>query len=104
MIRRHPDVKLLRREDDITALAAQQLWILQGLWPLLQPGGTLLYVTCSVLEAENSAVVARFLEATGDAVLQPLAIAGEQRSHGVQLLPASRGTDGLFFSLLQRRI
>jgi len=103
VIRRHPDVKLLRREDDIPALAAQQLWILQGLWPLLQPGGTLLYVTCSVLEAENSAVVARFLEATGDAALQPLTVPGEQRSHGVQLLPVSGGTDGLFFSLLLRR-
>ncbi|MFU8765249.1 MAG: 16S rRNA (cytosine(967)-C(5))-methyltransferase RsmB [Haliea sp.] len=104
VIRRHPDVKLLRREDDIAALAAQQLWILQGLWPLLQPGGTLLYVTCSVLEAENSAVVARFLEATGDAALQPLKVPGEQRSQGVQLLPVSGGPDGLFFSLLQRRI
>lgn len=103
VIRRHPDVKLLRRADDIATLAAQQLWILQDLWPLLQPGGTLLYVTCSVLEAENSAVVQRFLAATGDAELQTLDIPGEIRAHGVQLLPASAGPDGLFFSLLQRR-
>lgn len=102
VIRRHPDIKLLRRADDIAALAAQQLWILQGLWPLLQPGGTLLYVTCSVLEAENSAVVERFLAVTGDAALQPIAVAGEQSAYGVQLLPVSGGPDGLFFSLLQR--
>lgn len=103
VIRRHPDVKLLRRADDVAALAAQQLWILQGLWPLLRPGGTLLYVTCSVLEAENSAVVERFLAATDDAALEPVALPGEQRAHGAQVLPASGGPDGLFFSLLQRR-
>lgn len=103
VIRRHPDVKLLRRADDIAALATQQLWILQGLWPLLQPGGTLLYVTCSVLEAENSAVVERFLAATDDAEPQAIDLPGEARAHGMQLLPASGGPDGLFFSLLQRR-
>ena len=53
VIRRHPDIKLLRRAEDIAALGNQQLWILQGLWPLLRPGGTLLYVTCSVLEADG---------------------------------------------------
>lgn len=104
VIRRHPDVKLLRRAADIPALAAQQLSILQGLWPLLQPGGSLLYVTCSVLEAENSAVVQRFLAGTEDAVQQSITVpGGEQRAHGVQLLPVSGGPDGLFFSLLQRR-
>ncbi len=102
VIRRHPDVKLLRRADDIAALATQQQWILQGLWPLLQPGGTLLYVTCSVLDAENSAVVDRFLAATEDAAVLPVDLPGAQRSHGVQLLPTSGGPDGLFFSLLQR--
>jgi 16S rRNA (cytosine967-C5)-methyltransferase len=103
VIRRHPDIKLLRRADDIAALATQQLWILQGLWPLLRPGGTLLYVTCSVLEAENSAVVERFLAVTSDAEPLPIPLAGEQRPHGTQLLPLSGGPDGLFFSLLQRR-
>ncbi len=103
VIRRHPDIKLLRRAEDIAALGNQQLWILQGLWPLLRPGGTLLYVTCSVLEAENSAVIERFLAGTEDAALLPVPLAGEQRACGVQLLPQSGGPDGLFFSLLQRR-
>ncbi|MEQ9465751.1 MAG: 16S rRNA (cytosine(967)-C(5))-methyltransferase RsmB [Haliea sp.] len=103
VIRRHPDIKLLRRTEDIAALGKQQLWILQGLWPLLRPGGTLLYVTCSVLEAENSAVLERFLATTGDAALLSVPLPGEQRSCGVQLLPQSGGPDGLFFSLLQRR-
>ncbi len=103
VIRRHPDIKLLRRADDIVALGKQQLLILQGLWPLLRPGGTLLYVTCSVLEAENSAVIKRFLATTEDASLQPVPLPGEQRACGVQLLPETGGPDGLFFSLLQRR-
>ena len=54
MIRRHPDIKLLRRESDIAALAQQQEAILAGLWPLLRPGGRLLYATCSVLRQETT--------------------------------------------------
>lgn len=102
MIRRHPDVKLLRRPEDIPALAAQQGAILDGLWPLLAPGGTLLYVTCSVLEAENSGVIAAFLARTEDAEPLPLKV-GTPRAAGNQILPRPGGPDGLFFSLLQRR-
>ena len=102
VIRRHPDVKLLRRPEDIPALAAQQSAILDGLWPLLVPGGTLLYVTCSVLEAENSDVVQAFLRRTGDAERLPLQL-GIPRAAGSQILPTRNGPDGLFFSLLRRR-
>lgn len=104
VIRRHPDVKLLRRASDITQLAAQQLAILQGLWPLLKPGGRLLYVTCSVLEEENSAVVGRFLELQEDARESGTAIPwGEPREHGRQLAPRTNGPDGLYFALLEKR-
>ena len=69
VIRRHPDVKLLRRESDIAQLAEQQRSILQGLWPLLKAGGTLLYATCSILDEENSQVVRRFPGGQDDAEL-----------------------------------
>ena len=64
VMRRNPDVKLLRRTVDIRQFAEQQLAILQGLWPALKPGGRLLYVTCSLLDAENDAVVNSHLSAT----------------------------------------
>lgn len=103
VIRRHPDVKTLRRESDIPQLAAQQLAILQGLWPLLKPGGRLLYATCSILNEENSRVVAKFLQGQGDASLAvPEQPWGESCSHGRQLLPSVRGPDGLFYAMLNK--
>ena len=67
VIRRHPDIKLLRRASDIEALAGLQTRLLDALWPLLAPSGRLLYVTCSVLAAENDAVVGDFLARHSDA-------------------------------------
>lgn len=101
VVRRHPDIKVLRRPADIAGFAAQQLAILQGLWPLLAPGGRLLYVTCSVLEEENSGVLQQFLQATPEAVLLPAAT-GEPRPCGGQLLPRVQGPDGLFYGIVQR--
>ena len=103
VIRRHPDVKLLRRESDIAPLANQQLCILRGLWPLLKTGGTLLYATCSILDEENSQVIQRFLTEEGDAALSGTEMAGsESVTSGRQLLPSSGGTDGLFYAALQK--
>ena len=103
VIRRHPDIKLLRRPGDILSLAATQRQILEGLWPLLSPGGQLLYVTCSVLEEENSRVVESFIDSTDDATITDLDVAwGQQAGCGRQLLPAAGGPDGLFFALLQK--
>lgn len=103
VIRRHPDVKTLRRESDIPQLATQQGAILRGLWPTLKPGGTLLYATCSILEEENSRVISRFLQEEKNAVLQkPDQKWGEQRSHGRQLLPETNGPDGLFYALVEK--
>ncbi|HKE95244.1 MAG TPA: 16S rRNA (cytosine(967)-C(5))-methyltransferase RsmB [Povalibacter sp.] len=67
VIRRHPDIKLLRRAEDIPALAARQAELLARVWPLLKPGGRLLYASCSVLRAETSDVVRAFLETTSQA-------------------------------------
>ncbi len=103
VIRRHPDIKLLRRRDDIASLAEQQLRILGGLWPLLKPGGRLLYVTCSVLPAENAELVARFLQVHDDA--GSLAIDadwGVPSGAGRQLLSSAGGCDGLYYALLEK--
>ncbi len=104
VVRRHPDIKLLRRPRDVAVMAGQQLRILDGLWPLLADGGRLLYATCSVLAAENAGVMARFLTGHANARILPLNVAwGEGADHGRQLLPAIDGPDGLFYCLLQKR-
>lgn len=103
VIRRHPDIKLLRRPGDVAQTVAQQKRLLNALWPLLAPGGRLLYATCSLLKAENEEQVAAFLATHGDASEQPLATAaGTARPHGRQLLPADGGHDGFYYALLQK--
>lgn len=103
VIRRHPDIKLLRRESDIAQLAALQGDILLGLWPLLKPGGTLLYATCSILEDENNQVVRQFLAKQADAQLVHMPQAwGVAADGGRQLLPAAGGTDGMYYALLKK--
>jgi 16S rRNA (cytosine967-C5)-methyltransferase len=106
VIRRHPDIKLLRRASDIAELAALQARLLQALWALLAPGGRLLYVTCSVFAAENDTLVERFLENTEDAqedrVLQNNNIRDLMRDKacGRQILPGTAGLDGFYFASL----
>ncbi len=107
VIRRHPDIKLLRRETDIAALAATQLRLLRALWPLLQPDGRLLYVTCSLLHAENGGVVGAFLAEEPTAVERSLHAdlpAGLRPSQGpgVQILPGAAGMDGFYYACLEK--
>ena len=105
VIRRHPDIKLLRRAGDIAGFAARQLGLLRACWPLLRPGGRLLYVTCSVLPAENSGVVAALV--AGQAGVGERALPGAQaRSpplrrcrYGWQMLPGAGG-DGFYYACL----
>lgn len=104
VIRRHPDIKLTRKPEDIPALAQLQGELLDALWPTLVPGGILLYATCSVLPTENSETIAAFLARTPDA--QEVAIAGEfglQPAHGRQLLPQLDGHDGFYYAKLFKR-
>jgi 16S rRNA (cytosine967-C5)-methyltransferase len=104
VIRRHPDIKLLRRPTDIRKLARLQSTMLDALWPLLAEGGRMLYVTCSVLAAENDKVVARFLanndNAQEDQVLQNYNIHDLMRNKacGQQILPGTAGLDGFYFA------
>ncbi|MFV8818921.1 16S rRNA (cytosine(967)-C(5))-methyltransferase RsmB [Haliea sp. E17] len=103
VIRRHPDIKVLRRREDIAALGQLQRAILEGLWPLLRGGGRLVYATCSILPAENDDVVAAFAAATSDAALEPIAAQwGIATTTGRQLLPETGGPDGLFYAVLRK--
>ncbi|MDW8468235.1 MAG: hypothetical protein RML56_03630 [Burkholderiales bacterium] len=95
VVRRHPDIKWLRRAGDVAAFAARQGRLLDALRRLLAPGGTLLYVTCSVFGAENGAVVERFLARTPGARRVPLA------DGTAQLLPGPEH-DGFFFAPLAK--
>jgi 16S rRNA (cytosine967-C5)-methyltransferase len=108
VIRRHPDIKLLRREADVERLATVQRALLDSLWGLLAPGGRLLYVTCSLLAAENECIVQAFLGATGNArendVLHNNNIRDvmHRRACGYQLLPGTAGMDGFYYACLER--
>ena len=104
VIRRHPDIKLLRRERDIAALAESQRTMLNSLWPLLRADGRLVYATCSVLRRENEEVVAAFLAAHPDAWDPPImADWGRVPSHGRQILPGEADMDGFYYAVLVKR-
>ena len=109
VIRRHPDIKLLRRASDIDELGALQARILAALWPLLRPGGCLLYATCSVLAAENDRVTGRFLaahsDASEDAVLPNNNIRAlmRRKACGYQVLPGTAGMDGFYYARLVKK-
>ena len=104
VLRRRPDVRLHRRESDIVALGVQQRRILGALWPLLAPGGTLVYATCSLLRAENEAVVAELLAAHADAEAVPFALpAGRPAAVGWQILPGDGDLDGMYYAVLRRK-
>ncbi|MDX1345476.1 MAG: 16S rRNA (cytosine(967)-C(5))-methyltransferase RsmB [Sedimenticolaceae bacterium] len=104
VIRRHPDIRLLRRESDIAGLASLQGQILEACWPLLKPGGILLYATCSVIAEENQLQVSGFLELHDNAIERSLSAPGAvQLQAGIQLLPDDRATDGFYYALLEKR-
>lgn len=103
VIRRHPDIKWLRRAEDVTALSALQARMLDATWGLLAPGGRLLYATCSLLAAENHEQVAAFLGRTPDARESPIpATWGVSRPHGRQLLPTPGGADGFYYAVIDK--
>ena len=110
VIRRHPDIRLLRRESDIATLAGVQRALLDALWPLLGPGGRLLYATCSVLAAENDAVVGAFLAANADAtentVLPDNNIRAlmRRKACGYQVLPGTADLDGFYYACLEKKV
>jgi 16S rRNA (cytosine967-C5)-methyltransferase len=106
IVRRHPDAKWLRRKSDLADLAVQQRRIFKALWPLLAPGGDLLYATCSVFAGENEVRIREFLAETPDALRETIIFDPEILHDGGQLLPSGKGSrhnqDGFFYALLRK--
>lgn len=107
VIRRHPDIKVLRTYDEVLASIELQKNLLQSLWKCLQPGGLLLYTTCSILREENEIQIANFLKSTNTAKCESVKIDwGVECEYGRQFLPEvpknCHNPDGFFFSLLRK--
>jgi 16S rRNA (cytosine967-C5)-methyltransferase len=106
VVRRHPDGKWLRRRSDIAGFAEQQRRILEGLWPLLAPGGRFLYATCSVFAAENGRQVDAFVAAHPDALRESISLPPDCLHADGQLLPSGKAAghnqDGFFYALLRK--
>jgi 16S rRNA (cytosine967-C5)-methyltransferase len=111
VIRRHPDIKLLRRAEDIPVLAQRQSELLTATWSLLRPGGRLLYASCSILRVETSGVVGSFLAHTREArdvtaqVLRELNVdAGVQEPTlpGHAIATGTGGMDGFYYACLEK--
>ncbi|BBU99571.1 MULTISPECIES: 16S rRNA (cytosine(967)-C(5))-methyltransferase RsmB [Providencia] len=98
VIRRHPDIKWLRRDSDINELAQLQAQILEAIWPYLKPGGTLLYATCSIMPEENGKQIQNFLSKHNDASLN------DGTDAGLQVLPSTNGGDGFFYARLVKKV
>lgn len=104
VIRRHPDIKLLRRPEDIDQLAATQQQLLDNLWPLLKPGGLMVYTTCSAFKQENEQQIEAFLQRHPDAgEVRPDRPPAQPRPFGFQRLPGDDVMDGFYYACLQRR-
>lgn len=105
VIRRHPDIKHLRKSSDIESLCLLQQQILKRLWPTLVPGGLLVYASCSILKCENELQIQTFLSDHADAALMPLSIMGAcARPAGYQIFPQVNGMDGFYYAALIKRV
>ncbi len=103
VIRRHPDIKLLRRRSDMTGLAERQHRLLARLFPLLKAGGRMLYATCSIFAGENDARLLDLFRERSDAMPLPIEVPGATATRaGVQLLPGVRDGDGFYYAAAVR--
>lgn len=111
VIRRHPDIKWLRRASDIEELVELQQKIVDAMWQLLKPGGTMVYATCSILPQENSEQIKSFIARTDDAILEPTLLNGTDlgksalapSEFGWQILPGERNMDGFYYAVLTKQ-
>ena len=104
VIRRHPDIRWLRKSSDIDTLVNLQASILNNLWQTLKPGGTLLYATCSILPQENSQQICAFLERQKDAILAPILANESTKNPGRQILPGEQQMDGFYYARLVKSL
>lgn len=104
VIRRHPDIKLLRTKREIQAIVAIQHDLLETLWPLLTPGGIFIYATCSIMPEENELQIQRVVNTYTDCEMVTNEHAwGRNTGHGRQILPGENGMDGFFYSVLRKK-
>jgi 16S rRNA (cytosine967-C5)-methyltransferase len=103
VIRRHPEIKWLRSEDQVDNVVGIQAALLSALWPTLKGGGILVYATCSLLKRENSGQIEQFLAQHDDAHLQVLEVDwGVPGPFGRQVMPGGSQMDGFFYALLRK--
>ena len=105
VIRRHPDIKLLREPEDIAAFAEEQFHLVETLWKMLKPGGLLLYATCSFFPEENGEVMQRFFSAHPDAKEEKIqADWGIACPIGRQILPGMHQMDGFYYARIKKML
>jgi 16S rRNA (cytosine967-C5)-methyltransferase len=103
VIRRHPDIKWLRTAQQVEQVCLTQQRLLRRLWPLVAPGGILVYATCSVLQCENSEQIQTFLHDNSDAnCVGPDAGFGHAQDFGRQILPGEHAMDGFYYAVLRK--
>jgi 16S rRNA (cytosine967-C5)-methyltransferase len=104
VMRRHPDIKILRTPDEVSTICELQLSLLNTLWKTLKSGGILLYVTCSILKDENSEQIKNFINNNNDCTLKPINVQwGIDTSYGRQILTGQDNMDGFFYACLEKK-
>lgn len=105
IIRRHPDIRILRQAEDIPKLVKQQRDLLDAVWPLLKTGGRMLYSTCSIFQSENECQIADFISRQPDCIELGINAVqwGHSRQYGRQILPGFDNMDGFYYALLEKR-
>ena len=103
VIRRHPEIKWLRTTEQLEKVVRTQQRLLKHLWPLLEPGGILVYATCSVLADENNQQISRFMAEHADAEALPLEVEwGRKQNFGRQILPGMEEMDGFYYARMRK--
>ncbi len=102
--RRHPDIPWRRDEAGLARVEAAQAALLAALWPLLKPGGMLVYVTCALSDAENDRQIEALLAGGVPLAVSPLPAWGRARRAGRQFLPGEHGMDGFYYARLKRHL